>query len=132
MRRTWLMVAWLLMPVGCATTFSGPTQRVSFASTPSDARVVVDGIQQYRSPASIELMRRSEHAAAFQKSGFASVTVPIDQRLNGLFWLNFLWGPAFFIGMITDASTGAMWALVPDSVQVQLIPEHAAVSGVAP
>jgi len=105
----------------CATTINGRSQKLLINTDPADAVIRIDGVRVHDTHAP-EISRSHDHAVTIEQSGFDPQTIAISRRLNGVFWLNFLWGPAFVVGMTVDASTGAMWELDPDELHVVLTP----------
>lgn len=108
----------------CATTINGRSQQIRIATDPADAIVRVDGVRVHDTRAP-EVSRSHAHVVQVEQAGFESQSAEVSRHLSGVFWLNFLWGPAFVVGMVVDASTGAMWELEPDELNVALKPTAA-------
>jgi hypothetical protein len=104
---------------GCATVVNGTTQRVSFASDPPGAAVMVDGIPIGDTPTSIDLKRDSTHLVTVEKNGYVASDRIIEQKTSWWFAGNLLLGG--IIGGIVDYSTGAMYNLSPQDVSPVLL-----------
>ena len=115
------LVVMLLHLSACATTFCGRSQVVRVAAQPSDATVQT-GDAAREGSSDMPLTRSQNHTVQVERTGFTPQTVEIDRQVNEWFWLNFLWGPGFVLGMAVDAVTGAMWNLDPPAVDVALQP----------
>lgn len=100
----------LLLSTGCATIFTGTTQSVDFSSSPTGAKVDVDG-KTCTAPCSIEVAKGESHKAIITKDG-RSETVVLGTSFNAISILNMLG----LVGWIVDIATGAVYNVSPDMV----------------
>lgn len=113
--------------MGCATTFRGRTQLVSFTSVPPGARVEVAG-RTLTTPAQVELRRNTDHAYSVRLE-------PCPVRIGrlqsqactpgaALGWcmtdVIFAWFGVGLPGLLVDLWSGALTDLVPARVGIVL------------
>lgn len=108
----------------CATIINGPRQNIAVTSNPVGA-TVTDGKSSWTTPATISLTRKEAHLLAFSKPGYATQVVEMHRAMNSAVIANILIPFGSLIGWGIDASTGAQWKLVPDTVNIELKPESA-------
>ncbi len=117
-----------LLMSSCASIAHGPTQIVDFSSQPSGATITIDGKEFGKTPQSIELRRKGREKGDKSKkqqydvkislNGFYPYEIKIKREMDGWFLGNLLFGG--LIGIIVDASNGAMYKLSPDQVIAQM------------
>jgi hypothetical protein len=112
----------LLKLSGCATIVSGKTQEVVFDSSPSGARIEVNGATRGMTPSKVVLTKKENNPIVIKKEGFKPVTVVPSKGTSGWFWGNIVFGGLF--GSTTDGVTGGMYKFAPDSYFVTLEPEN--------
>ena len=101
----------------CSTLFTGTKQTVQINSTPSGAKVQVDGIDRGVTPASIKLKRRSDgQTITLNKEGFETKSFQPETSFNYVSILNLF--NLLFWGI--DAATGALWKYDPKVYQIEL------------
>ncbi|MFP3868507.1 MAG: SHOCT domain-containing protein [Desulfobacteraceae bacterium] len=105
---------------GCATIIHGTTQEVAITTDPSEADLVVDGRERYKSPAKITMKRKEDHMVEVTKDGYQKETVNIKSVLSGAVAGNIIAGG--LIGWGIDAASGGQYRLVPDHVDLRLRP----------
>ena len=115
-----LVLSLLTILNGCATIMHGTTQDIEITTDPSDASLIVDDRETYRSPAKITMNRIDDHTVKISKEGFKRETVDIKGALSWAVTGDFLAGGA--IGYVIDAATGAQRRLVPDNIFIHLRP----------
>lgn len=115
----------LVLLVGCATLFKGKDQKVKISSSPDSARVVIKttgGVQisEGRTPMVARVSKKNEYVVTVSLPNYkdASVTI-LKDGIEGWFWGNILCGG--IIGIIIDASNGAMNELSPNEISVTLL-----------
>ncbi|MFN3169495.1 MAG: translation initiation factor 2 [Hyphomicrobiales bacterium] len=105
---------------GCATVTRGTTNEVSFESTPSGATVLTSLQQTCVTPCMLEVARNQSFTATFNLEGFEPRTVPVTTQVAGAGAAgmagNLILGGV--VGVVVDASTGAMNEHVPNPVIV--------------
>jgi hypothetical protein len=108
-----------LLVQGCALIINGKRQSVNFASTPSGAVLTVDGTDRGKTPALLDLNRDQSHTVKIQLEGYQPFEMKMERKVSGWVWGNILLGG--IIGLIVDASTGAMYKLTPEQVNGSLV-----------
>jgi hypothetical protein len=109
---------------GCATIFSGSTDKVYFDSEPRDATFIIAGGIQGKTPITLEVPK-STTAVTFSKKGYESTTVAINRSFKaGFLVLDILLTPGYGLtGCLIDALTGD-WNGLPSTVSGRLIKEE--------
>tara|TARA_Y100001954_G_C15665880_1_gene530145 strand:+ start:106 stop:603 length:498 start_codon:yes stop_codon:yes gene_type:complete len=112
----------------CASIFTGTTQEVNFNSQPTGAKIYIDGEDYGNTPRTIELRRKGhkkgdeskkkEYDVKIELNGYHPYELKIKRSTQGWFWGNILLGGV--IGMIIDASNGAMYKLTPEQIVAQM------------
>lgn len=103
---------------GCATIIHGSSQPVAFQSSPSGAAVSVNGVQTGRTPATLSLSRKDAHSVEISLDGYRPYQIQLQRGTSGWVWGNIVFGG--LIGLVVDASTGAMYKLSPEQISAQL------------
>lgn len=122
---TFLVIALL---TSCASIIHGSKQSVNFSSIPPGAKIVIDGKDYGITPKSIELKRKGrlkgedsnkkEYNVTIELDSYYPYEIKITREMDGWFLGNLLFGG--LIGIIIDASNGAMYKLTPDQVIAQM------------
>jgi hypothetical protein len=115
-----LRVSLLIVLSGCATIMHGTTQDIEIRTDPSGADILVDGRQQFKSPALVTMKRKDDHTVEISREGYQRERVDIKGEMSLAVAGDFLAGGA--IGYGIDAATGAQRRLVPEKVEVRLHP----------
>lgn len=112
----------------CASIIHGSYQEVSFSSTPSGAKVYIDGKSMGSTPINVSLRRmgrekgapntQKEYSVKVELPGYFPYEMKIKREMDSWYLGNILFGG--FIGLIVDAANGAMYKLTPDQVIAQL------------
>jgi len=113
-----IAVGGLAFLTGCASIMTGSTQAISFNSSPPGASIVVDGADMGKTPATLNLKRNKGYAVSIQLEGYETQAINLDRSVNGWVWGNILLGG--LIGLVVDASTGAMYKLTPEQVSATM------------
>jgi hypothetical protein len=124
-----LLVA--LLTSGCASIFSGSSQKITVNSTPPGANVTIvrtnsnETVSTLTTPATVKLKRGAgyfkpaSYIVRISMDGFATREVKLTSSLNSWYFANIAIGGA--IGMVgVDPATGAMYKLSPKLVEVTL------------
>ncbi len=117
-----LSAAVIISLSGCSTILYGKKQTVKILTTPEKATVKIDGKEKGKTPLSITLSRKHDHMIELEKPGYRAEKLVLSRKLNGWFFGNFFLLNFFWVGMIVDAVTGAMWSLSPEHLVVTLSP----------
>jgi len=113
----------LLIIVSCASIVSGTKQEVSISSDPPEAAIKIlgtGGEEVYTgiTPAAVKLKRKSEYDVFISLDGYKEEKIHISKGFNGWYLGNIICGG--IIGLIIDASNGAINKLEPDVISVSL------------
>ena len=101
---------------GCATLAGGGhDQSVHIDSAPQGAQVRVDGQPLGVTPTDVVLSRRQEHQVQLDLPGCTTFCTTLKPGCNPWIFGNILVGGV--VGLVVDASTGAMSTLYPNSVK---------------
>ncbi len=109
----------VLLLNGCATIFKGTSNNVDFSSTPSGAKVYVNGNLVGTTPVRVKLESDKVYHIEFRKEGFEPKTFTITNHI-GVGWviLDVLFGG--LIAIVVDAATGAWYELDQESINAIL------------
>jgi len=91
---------------GCATIFSGTTEKISVNSNPSNIKFKLDQAE-YMTPSVITVKRENEDKLIQVENPQCKKTIVLNKKINPVFFVNILSGGVF--GSTTDYLTGAMW-----------------------
>ena len=116
------MACAFLGTVGCATILTGTSAPVSINSSPGSAKVEIkrtDGIlvEQGMTPMTASLSKGKEYTVTISLDGYQTRTVPI---LRGGLEPTAFCNLGGILGWAVDFSTGAMYKLEPNSINVEL------------
>ena len=125
--KTFLMSALLtaMMLSGCATIVNGRKQQIGINSKPVDSECKIDSNLAVKTPAVIQLKRSKSHIVMCEKPGYEQASQTITSHVSGWLLGNLVIGGP--IGMLVDVITGGAWKLKPESVDMSLAPNVAAV-----
>lgn len=115
-----LILSLLAISSGCATIIHGTTQDIGITTDPSDANLLVDGTERYKSPAKVTMKRKDDHMVEVSKDGYQKETINIKSVMSGVVAGNLLAGGLIGIGV--DALSGGASRLVPESFDIRLRP----------
>lgn len=104
----------------CSTVLNTTSQEVELKTTPSSAKITIDGKKFGMSPQIVNLDRGSNHVVKFELDGFETYETQLTRKISFWFWGNALNG--FIPGMIVDMFTGSMYNLLPEKIAVDLTP----------
>ena len=102
----------------CATIISTAKQNIQFKSNPSNASIFIDEVEVGKTPLEKTLSTNREHILEIKLDGYKTYETKLTKTLNGWFFGNILIGG--IIGLIIDASTGAMYKLTPSQINAEL------------
>lgn len=115
-----LLLLVLLLVAGCATIVCGPYDVIHVKTNPSGATVTADGIPRGITPTQFALRRDQRHLIAIDLPGYRHYEIAVTRTLNRWFFGNLIFaGP---LGMVVDRENGAIYALDPDTICVNLEP----------
>lgn len=117
-RATGLALATLAVGACASILGGGSMQKVQVSSTPAAASVSVDGEAKGATPVTLDLKRGKDYMVRIQMAGYQPYEVKLTRALNGWVWGNIIIGGP--LGVIIDASTGAMYKVKPGAVDATL------------
>lgn len=131
LRKRWLWLAPIVgvLPVvlaACATIMHGTTQEISVGSTPTGAKVLIDGKEVGKTPVVSELKRKDRHAVRIELDGYEPYELTMTRGTSGWVWGNIVFGG--IVGLAVDAITGGMYKLNPEQIQSTLSRKDVAVT----
>jgi len=129
LKKSMILIITSMMIFGCASIVSQSEYEVSITSNPSNSFITItdrDGMDIYTGstpayvmlPADAGYFVGAKYTVKFEKAGFQTQTLFLENRIDGWYFGNLLIGG--LLGMlIIDPLTGAMWTL-PTYMHAQL------------
>jgi hypothetical protein len=103
---------------GCATIFHGSSDKVSFSSDPTGAKIFVNGQLMGTAPLELKLQSKHTYNIEFRKEGYENKTVILTNSVGaGWIVLDVVFG---LIPVIVDAATGDWYYLDQEHVNAAL------------
>lgn len=103
--------------LGCATVFTGTSDRIAFETKPSGAKVYIDGLEEGVTPTSVRVKRNlSEIEVQLRLEGYEPETFHLKKTFNFVSVLN-LCDP---LGWAIDIATGAILKYKPKGYLIDL------------
>ncbi len=102
----------------CATIVHGSKQDIGISSSPSGARVTIDGNSIGKTPVVTSLSRGDNHVVKIELEGYADYEGTLTKSTSGWVWGNLALGG--LIGLAVDAMTGGLYNLTPEQMQATL------------
>lgn len=102
---------------GCGAIMHGTDQEISINSSPTQAKVYVNG-EERTTPAVYDLKRKNSYLVRVSKEGYEPAEVMINKSLDWTAWADlFIFGviPIFY-----DLASGAAYKLSPEEINVTL------------
>lgn len=125
--RTIVVATSALFMAACATLIHGPEQDLAINSTPAGASITIDGEQLGETPAVVRLARSREHYLQLDLPGYLPYQMKLSRTTSGWVWGNIVFGGV--IGVVIDASSGAMYRLKPGMVDASMETRVAVIDG---
>jgi len=99
-----LVVAMFLM-TGCATLFTGTKDRITFNSNPSGATIYIDGVEQCKTPCTMNVKRSiADTDVEYKLDGYETRLITLSKEFNIVSVINlgnlFGWGIDAFTGSV--------------------------------
>lgn len=114
---TYILIFYL---TGCATILNTTTTEVELITSPTNAKITIDGKKFGNSPQVVNIERGINHTIKFELEGFEPYETQLTRKISLWFWGNVFNG--LLPGMIIDFLTGSMYNLIPDNLSVELLP----------
>lgn len=102
----------------CGTIINGTTQEVEIKSTPSNASVIINGVNYGSTPLLVNLQRKESHRVSIELDGYQTFETYFIRDTSDWVWGNIALGG--LIGLIVDASTGGLYKLTPEQIEAEL------------
>lgn len=113
-----VILAALTSLTGCASIIHGTQQDVGLSSSPTSAKVTVNGRTLGQTPVVAKLARKDNHVVKFELDGYAPTEMTLTRGVSGWVWGNIVFGGV--IGLAVDAMTGGLYKLTPEQLNAQL------------
>ena len=106
---------------GCATIFTGSSDNINFTSNPSGAKIVLDGLDIGKTPATLEIKRSGfkDKEITLKLDGYEDRTFLLQKEFNAIAILNF----AGILGWFVDFATGSVMKYSQLAYNVDLDPK---------
>jgi hypothetical protein len=112
-----------LAAAGCASMFAPGPDMVPVNSRPEGARVAIDGVPVGRTPCTVAFTRSGEGVVSIDSPGYEPATVDRDKVVNGMVFLNLLWGLASPVAFGIDLASSNQGKYSTTPVYVELTPK---------
>jgi hypothetical protein len=99
----------------CATVFKGTTQEISFETSPSGAKVYLDGDMIGTTPLSMPLKKNKYKSFRVELEGYQTIQRQMDKEYDLVALLNIFWDLS-----TTDLLTGAAFEYAKNSYYIEL------------
>ncbi len=116
----------LLILVGCASIMHGTTQQIAVSSSPTGAKVTVNGMDRGVTPVIADLKRKDNHVVRVTLDGYQPFEMALTRSVSGWVWGNLVFGG--IPGLAIDAISGGLYKLSPEQVMAQLQHDDAEVA----
>ena len=116
--RSTLLAASIAALTGCATIMHGTSQDIGFQSSPTNAKVLVDGLPMGNTPVVAKLSRKDNHIVKMNLDGYQPFEATLTRGTSGWVWGNVVFGG--LIGLAVDAMSGGLYNLSPNQISGQL------------
>lgn len=94
-----------LIASSCATLFTGTKDKIAFKTTPDGAMVYIDGLEQCKTPCTIDVKRKlGDTDVEIKLDGFETRVISLDKELNVISIINL----GNLLGWGIDALSGAI------------------------
>lgn len=114
-----------LLLAGCASIMHGTTQQIAVSSSPTGAKVTVNGMDRGVTPVIADLKRKDNHVVRVTLEGYQPFEMALTRSVSGWVWGNLVFGG--IPGLAIDAISGGLYKLSPEQVMAQLQREDAQV-----
>ncbi|MBK8003916.1 MAG: PEGA domain-containing protein [Gemmatimonadetes bacterium] len=84
--RAALAAALLAALPACATIMQSASQEISVSSTPTGAKVLVDGTDMGKTPYVASLKRKDKHVIRIELAGYQPFEMPLGRGTSGWVW----------------------------------------------
>jgi hypothetical protein len=118
-----LLCSGLLFATGCASVFTGSSDRITFNSTPKGAKVEINGMKVGRTPVTVPVKRNlSAPQVRLSLDGYEPQDLILQNDFNVVACLDIFFWPSAII----DLATGAIMKYSVLNYDVDLTPDQSA------
>lgn len=110
-----MIVTLIALISGCATVFKGTTQEITFESSPSGAKVFLDGNLVGTTPFTMKLKKNKYKSFRVELDGYQTIKRQMDKEYDLVALLNIFWDLS-----TTDLLTGAAFEYAENSYYIEL------------
>ncbi|MBX6331049.1 MAG: PEGA domain-containing protein [Gemmatimonadaceae bacterium] len=111
---------------GCASIIHGTTEDIGFSSSPTAAKVLIDGQALGNTPLITKLSRKDNHIVRMELDGYQPFEATLTRSVSGWVWGNLVFGA--LPGLAIDAISGGLYKLTPEQVAAQMAKQGASVT----
>jgi hypothetical protein len=113
-----LTLATSILLSACGAIMHGSSQQIGISSSPTSARVLINGVESGVTPLVADLKRKGPHVIAVRADGYEPYEIALTRSVSGWVWGNLVFGG--LIGLVVDASTGGLYKLSPEQISAEL------------
>jgi hypothetical protein len=113
------VVSAAIVLAGCCSIIHGTRQEIGVSSSPTGAKVFVNGSQIGTTPAILDLKRNGSHQIRLELDGYQPYEMILTKSVSGWVWGNIVFGG--LIGLAIDAIDGAIYKVSPEQFSAQLL-----------
>ena len=126
MRRSIAALSACIGLAACATIMHGTGQDIGFNSSPTNAKVMVDGQPRGNTPVIVKLSRKDNHVVRMELEGYQPFEATLTHGVSGWVWGNLVFGG--LPGLAVDAISGGLYAINANQVTGTMVPAAAGAS----
>ncbi|MCF7952071.1 MAG: PEGA domain-containing protein [Spirochaetaceae bacterium] len=119
MKKTFILVLLSLLLLvlfsSCATVFKGTTQEITFETSPSGAKVYLDGDMVGTTPVTMPLKKNKYKSFRVELEGYQTIQRQMDKEYDLVALLNIFWDYS-----TTDMLTGAAFEYAKNAYYIEL------------
>jgi len=118
----YLMILSLVAVSGCATIFTGTTQKINFSSEPTGAKIFINGVEEGSAPLTATLKKGNEYSIDFKLEGYENKSLRLTYSIGaGWVILDVLAG---LVGVVVDAITEAWFSFDIENYKAVMKPAN--------
>lgn len=102
----------------CATIMHRSRQEVGINSSPSNAKVTINGQEKGNTPVIVDLKRKDTHMVGIELDGYEPYETTLTRKTSGWVWGNLVFGG--LPGLAVDAIAGGLYKLTPEQISAEL------------
>jgi len=122
------IVSLFLILTGCASIFRGTTQSIDISSSPSRAKIYVNGENRGQTPQTIIIDRGADNRIRLMLDGFEPYEITLTKDLSVFYAVIDLFTFPV-VNLVIDFVTGAIYTQLPENLDAVLAESESAKSG---